>query len=92
MAYRELVVVEVAEIIRRWRLGLGIRTIAEVVDVDRKTVRRYVDAARALGLARTPDLPVTDEELALLDAALRPGAPSCPIPLIPPGLRAVCPV
>jgi len=78
MAYRELVVVEVAEIIRRWRLGLGIRTIAEVVDVDRKTVRRYVDAARVLGLARTPDLPVTDEELALLDAALRPGAPSVP--------------
>ena len=44
MAYRELFVVEIREVLRLWQAGLGHRRIAALVSVDRKTVRRYVHA------------------------------------------------
>jgi hypothetical protein len=52
MAYREVRVVEVREVLRLWLRGEGQRPIAESAGVDRKTVRRYVDAAVELGLTR----------------------------------------
>ena len=44
---------EVREVLRQW-LGseLGLRRIAERAGVDRKTARRYIDAAVAAGLVR----------------------------------------
>jgi transposase len=73
MAYRELHVVEVKEVLRLWCRGRGLRTIALRTGVDRKTVRRYVEAAREAGL--DPGAPaVSDEVVAAVAAAVRPGA------------------
>ena len=45
MAFREVRVFEVREVLRLWLRGEGIRAMERLVGVDRKTVRRYVDAA-----------------------------------------------
>ena len=55
MAFREISVNEIREVLRVWlgTAGLpspGLRTIAEHAGVDRKTVRRYVEAAQVAGL------------------------------------------
>jgi hypothetical protein len=63
MAYREFGMVEVAEILRRWRGGDGIRAIARAAGVDRKTIAAYVQAAVAVGVQRG-GAPPRDEQLA----------------------------
>lgn len=74
MAYRELFVVEVREILRLWVRGRGLRTVARMLAVDRKTVRRYVEAAQALGLSRDADSrPLDDDLIAEVVAAVVPG-------------------
>ena len=52
MAFREVRVFEVREVLRLWLAGEGIRATEPLVGFDRKTVRRYVDAAVGLGLVR----------------------------------------
>jgi hypothetical protein len=50
VAFREVGVVEVREVLRGWLEGAGLRTVAGRSGVDRKTARRYVDAAVEAGL------------------------------------------
>ncbi len=50
MAFREVPVFEVREVLRLWLRGEGIRPVERLSGVNRKTVRRYVDAAVGLGL------------------------------------------
>ena len=45
MSYRELSMIEVKEVLRRREAGQGLREIARDTGLDRKTVRRYVQAA-----------------------------------------------
>ena len=52
MAFREVRVFEVREVLRLWLAGEGLRSVERLSQVDRKTVRRYVTAAEQLGLAR----------------------------------------
>ena len=52
MAFREVRVFEVREVLRLWLGGEGLRSIERLSQVDRKTVRRYVTAAEELGLVR----------------------------------------
>ena len=52
MAFREVRVYEVREVLRLWLAGEGLRSVERLSQVDRKTVRRYVDAAVGLGLDR----------------------------------------
>jgi len=42
MAYRELGMVELREIVRRWLGGEGIRAIARATGMDRKTIAEYL--------------------------------------------------
>lgn len=63
MGYRELSVVEIREVLRQWILGDGYRRIADRGLVDRKTVRRYVEAARRLGLCRDQGIEGLSDEL-----------------------------
>lgn len=49
MAFREVSVVQIKELLRLWLKGAGERTIAQSVGVDRKTVRRYLEGARTSG-------------------------------------------
>jgi len=48
---------EVREVLRLWLGGEGLRAVARLSRVDRKTVRRYLDRARACGLDRRGRLP-----------------------------------
>jgi len=52
MAFREVQVFEIREVLRLWLRGKGIRAVERLAGVDRKTVRRYVAAAEELGLVR----------------------------------------
>jgi hypothetical protein len=45
-------VFEVGEVLRLWLGDEGYRSIERLSEVDRKTARRYVEAAVAVGLAR----------------------------------------
>src|SRR5664279_3916007 len=76
MAFREVDVIEVREVLR-WLLdGAGLRTIAGRAGVDRKTARRYVEAAQAAGLTREAgQAALCDELLGGVIAGVRPGPP-----------------
>lgn len=52
MVFREVSVIEIGEVLRSWLAGAGLRTVAAQAGVDRKTARRYVEAAMTAGLAR----------------------------------------
>ena len=73
MAFREVAVIEIREVLRCWLDGQGLRTAGERAGVDRKTARRYVEAAVAAGLARDGgEAQLTDELLGAVVAAVRP--------------------
>jgi transposase len=77
MSYREVSVIEIVEMLRLWLQGLGLREVARLSGTDRKTVRRYVDRARASGLDRDRgDGQLTDELLAAVIAEVRPHRPT----------------
>lgn len=52
MAFREVSVTVIREVLRLWLRGEGLRSIERLVLLDRETVRRYVAAAQAAGLVR----------------------------------------
>ena len=73
MAFREVRVFEVREVLRLWLRGKGLRPIGELSGMDRKTVRRYVDAAVGLGLDRAGgEDQLTDELLGQVVERVRP--------------------
>jgi transposase len=61
MTYRELTMIDVREMLRRWSAGQSLRKLSLGAGVDRGTARRYVEAAEALELPRDRDL--TDAEV-----------------------------
>jgi len=68
--------VEVREVLRLWLRGHGYRRIAELVQADRKTVRRYVEAAQGAGLERGGgDEALTDELLGAMAEQVQSGRP-----------------
>jgi hypothetical protein len=73
VAFREVVVIEVREVLWCWLGGAGLRRAAERAGVDRKTARRYVEAALAAGLARDGGQgQLTDELIGAVVGAVRP--------------------
>ena len=67
---------EIREVLRAWLSGAGLRRVAEQAGVDRKTARRYVDAAVGAGLTRDGGLAqLTDELVGLVAEAVRPARP-----------------
>lgn len=76
MTFREVTVVQVREVLRRWLRGQGDRPAARGSGVDRKTARRYIGAALELGLARNGDeSQLTDELIGQVCQAVRPVRP-----------------
>ena len=65
MAYREVTRVDIQEIIRRWQRGEGYRRIASGTGLSRNTVRKYLAAAKAEGIAQDGAVP-TDDQLSRL--------------------------
>jgi len=73
MAFREVRVFQVREVLRLWLRGEGIRSTERLAGVDRKTVRRYVAAAVELGLVRdSGEGQLSDEFLGSVVEAVRP--------------------
>ena len=69
-------VIEIREVLRSWLAGAGLRTVAAQAGVDRKTARRYVEAAVAAGLARDGGAgQLTDELVGQVAEAVRPARP-----------------
>lgn len=63
MSFREVPVHEIREVLRLWLRGEGQRSIARLAAVDRKTVRRYVEAATGAGLERSAGEEALGDEL-----------------------------
>jgi transposase len=77
MTYREVSVIEVREVLRGWLSGAGLRTVAAQAGVDRKTARRYVQAAQAIGVVQDGGWQqVSDDVVGAVVAAVRPARPA----------------
>jgi transposase len=76
MAFREVAVTEIWEVLRAWLGGAGLRKVAEQAGVDRKTARRYVEAAAGAGLVRDGGIgQLTDELIGQVAQQVRPVRP-----------------
>ena len=72
MAYREVTMIDVKEVLRLWMDGVPRKRIAAQVGLDPKTVRRYVRTATRAGLRPTDGVPtLTDERVAVVMVALK---------------------
>jgi hypothetical protein len=70
MAYREVTMVEIKEVLRLWMGGAKKKRIAAQLSLDVKTVRRYVSAAERIGLS--PGVgELTDEHVGAVVLALQ---------------------
>lgn len=73
MSLREVPVFQVREVLRLWLRGEGFRSVERLAGMDRKTVRRYVVAAEALGLVRDGgESQLSDEFIGSVVEAVRP--------------------
>jgi transposase len=73
MAFREVRVFEVREVLRLWLRGEGVRATERLSGVDRKTVRRYTAVAVELGLVRDGgEAQLSDEFVGSVVEAVRP--------------------
>ena len=68
--------VEIREVLRAWLAGHGLRVVATQAGVDRKTARRYVEAAVAAGLDRAGGVDQLDD--ALIGTVVTRGPPRPP--------------
>jgi transposase len=72
--FREVSMIHMKEVLRQWLRGAAKKKIAANLGLDRKTVRRYVFAATALGIgAGTSEDDLTDEILGEVAQAVSPG-------------------
>lgn len=69
MAFHEISIMDVWEVVRRWHAGEGIRKISRDLHYDRKTVQRYTRLASSIGLSPEAPLPPRQEILASLKDA-----------------------
>jgi len=77
MAFREVLVTEVREVLRAWLAGQGKRPAARRAQVNVKTAQRYIAAAQEAGLSRDGgEGQLTDELVGVVVAAVRPARPA----------------
>lgn len=69
MAYHEISIMDIWEIIRRWHSKQGIREIARSLRYDRKTVQRYTRLAVSNGLSQENPLPPREQVVGLLQSS-----------------------
>src|SRR5260370_18334233 len=76
MVFREVDVVEVKEMLRLWVRGHGYKSIARLTQIDRTTVRRYIEAAAHAGPRQADgDAQITDGLVGEEINAVRPAPP-----------------
>lgn len=66
MAFHEISIMDVWDIIRRWHDRHSISQIAQALSCDRKTVRGYVRLAQSVGLSLAQPLPEKEDVVRLL--------------------------
>jgi transposase len=77
MAFREVLVTQVIEVLRAWLEGQGKRPAAARAGVNVKTAARYIRAAQEAGLLRDGgEGQLSDELLGMVVAAVRPARPA----------------
>jgi len=77
MAFREVLVTEVFEVLRAWLAGAGKRPAAARAGVNVKTAARYIRAAQEAGLDRGGgEGQLTDELIGSVVGAVRPARPA----------------
>ncbi len=74
MAYREVRMMDIDQVIRRWLAGEKLRAIARATGSDRNTVRRIVRLAQEVGVGRETPWPDEGKLQALRQHMGRPGA------------------
>ena len=75
MSYRELHMLDVVEVLRRWQAGQSARAIARAGVGDRKTVGRYTEAAKSAGVGAADELTDDVVRRVLLGVQDRPELP-----------------
>ena len=76
MAYREVTMIEIKEVLRRWVSQTPKKRIAAQLGLDPKTVRRYVEAAEQHGVRCEDGLAgLTDERVGAVIVALKQPPP-----------------
>ena len=73
MAYREVGIMDIDQVIRRWLGGEKIRAIARSTSLDRNTIRRIVRVAEEVGVQRETPCPDADKLQAIRQRIGRPG-------------------
>jgi len=53
MAFREVTMIEIREVVRQWLGGRGVKTVARTMGIDPKTARRYIRAAEEVGFVQS---------------------------------------
>ena len=76
MAFREVTMFEIKEVVRQWLGGRGVKTVARAVGIDPKTARRYIRAAEEVGVTQSdgPD-GLNDERFLAILQLLKAPAP-----------------
>src|SRR2546429_1812774 len=74
MAYREVRMMDIDQVIRRWLAGEKIRAIARLTGSDRNTVRRIVRLAEEVGIRAGTPWPEEGKLQAIRQRMGRPGA------------------
>src|SRR5438105_14131002 len=85
MSFREITMQDVSDVLRRWQAGQSARRIAREMGLDRKTVGRYIDEAKAGGIVA--DIAVTEE----VARAVGKGVQTRPLPPPSQQWRAAAP-
>ncbi len=70
MAYKHFDPMDIYNVIMRWRAGYKIRQISRNLQIDRKTVRRYIRWALRAGISEAQPLPEKTELLKLLASSI----------------------
>ena len=70
MAFREVTMLEIKEVLLRWLAGMAKKAIARQTGLDRNTVRSYIKAAVKCGLS-PGSVSLTDEQVAAVVERLR---------------------
>lgn len=80
MGYREVRVMDVEQVLRRWLTGEGIRAVARSTGLARNTVRRIVELAGKAGLRPGAEWPGEETLRAIREGLGRPGGAVQPGP------------
>ena len=72
MAYKEVLRVEISEVVRRWQAGHSLRNITSGTGLSKDTVGKYITSSETLGICRNGP-PPNEEQLSRLAAINRSG-------------------